>query len=336
MRPNLKKYTAIILFLTTLIAAQCGPENRPAPLPTAPPPTPTPQLIPPIQPGDGSDVMDRLLETGVLRVGLRVWPEANFSPPAFRGFSNAPTGGALNGFEVDIAHRLAEHLGLELELIEAPPLLIAGGDWRNAWDIALASLVPFDQPLAGSPAQTIIYSQPYGYLPLGVLVPAQVENIQSLAQLAGQRVGVLEHTAEQRLLSEAEPPLTVQGQPILPAPVPQMQLIVLSNLPKEIRELGQPENEDGAQLDAIIGPAPILQEAIKREFPVKLAPDAAQVALLPLAVAAKPQDGLAAERLVAEINQILDRLQRDGTLAEIYLRWYSQDFSRPPALENGE
>ena len=92
-------------------------------------PTPAPVLIPPIQPGDGSDLIDRLLARGVIRVGPRVWPEAEFSPPAFRGFSNAATGGALNGFEVDIARAVAENLGLELELIEAYPPVIASGDW---------------------------------------------------------------------------------------------------------------------------------------------------------------------------------------------------------------
>jgi hypothetical protein len=29
------------------------------------------------QPGDGTDLMDALLERGVIRVGIRVWPEAN-------------------------------------------------------------------------------------------------------------------------------------------------------------------------------------------------------------------------------------------------------------------
>ena len=97
-------------------------------------------LNPPIQPGDGTDLIDRLLETGIIRVGIRVWPEANFSPPAFRGASNSITGGALNGFEVDIAHLVAEGLGLELELVEAPPQVITSGNWRGEWDIALASL----------------------------------------------------------------------------------------------------------------------------------------------------------------------------------------------------
>ena len=120
----IKPKLTFIILLVFFSAVQCRPGPQSALPPTQEPPTPTPVLIPPIQPGDGSDLIDRLLENGVIRVGIRVWPGAEFSPPAFRGFSNAVTGGALNGFEVDLARQLAENLGLELELVEAyPPVL---------------------------------------------------------------------------------------------------------------------------------------------------------------------------------------------------------------------
>jgi ABC-type amino acid transport substrate-binding protein len=320
----------MVAIMLLLVAAQCQAAPPANMLPTTQPPSPAPLLIPPIQPGDGTDLMDRLLETGVLRTGIRVWPEASFSPPAFRGFSNAETGGALNGFEIDIARLVAEGLGLELELIEAPPLVIAGGAWRGEWDIALASLAPFDQPLEGVPAYNMVYSHPYGYVPIGILLPESENNIQTLAHLSGRRVGVLEHSALQRLLTPTEAQLTVQGQPLLSQPRPDLQLVVLSNLLKAIRQLGQPEGADDFRLEALFGPAPILEEAVKRGFPVKLAPEAYSIGIQPLVIATVPQDGLKVERLISEINKILSRLQRDGTLAEIYLRWYGQDLSRPP------
>ena len=319
------KFSWFILFLC-FIAAQCQATPQPTPPPTNPPPTPI--LIPPIQPGDGSDLMDRLLETGVIRVGLRVWPEAIFSPPAFRGFSNAETGGALNGFEVDLARLVAEGLGLELELVEAYPPVIATGDWRGQWDIAIASLVPFDQPQEAS-GRTLVFSRPYAYIPMGILNPTAANNIQALADLSGRRVGVLEHSAYQRLLTPGGSTLTIQQQPLLP-PIPaDVQPVVLSNLLKTIRQLSQPESEPEFQLDAIFGPAPIFQEAVKSDLPVQWV----KVGVQPLAIATVPQDNLKVDRLISEINKILERLQRQGTLAEIYLRWYGQDLSREDALK---
>ena len=309
-----------------LIAAQC----RPTPAPTGAPlvqPTPTlpqPALppFPPLQPGDGSDLIDRLLEIGLLRVGIRVWPEPNFSPPAFRGFSNAETGGALNGFEVDVARHLAAGLGLELELVQAYPPVIASGAWQGAWDVALASLVPFDQP--PPEAQTgLHYSKPYAYVPMGLLVPAGNNDIQTWGDLAGRRIGVLEYSSYERLLSAEGAKLTVGGQPLLVEPPPELRIVPLSNLPKSIRHLGNPaENDEPLQIDAIFGPTPIFQEAIKGDFPVKLAPQARNLGLQPLVVATVPREGLTVDRLIAEINNVLERLERQGTLAEIQLDWY--------------
>lgn len=296
---------------------------------------PTVLLFPPIQPGDGSDLLDRLLEKGVLRVGIRVWPEAMFAPPAFRGISNAATGGTLNGFEVDVARLLAEGLGLELELVEAYPPVITSGDWRGQWDIALASLVPFDQPPEQAVA-SLVYSNPYGYFPIGVLVPAENNNIQSVNDLSGRRVGVLEYSAYQRLVSSPDPPLTFRGQPLLLDIPNDTQPVALSNLPKAIRQLGQPADDKEAEVDAILGPVPILEEAIKSDIPVKLAPQAQNLGYQPLAVAAVPQDGLKVDRLITQINTVLDYLQQEGYLAEIYFRWYQQDYSQwPPTSRQG-
>jgi ABC-type amino acid transport substrate-binding protein len=269
--------------------------------------------------------MDRLLDIGVLRVGIRVWPEADFGPPAFRGIANA--GGGLAGFEVDIAHEVADGLGLELELVEASPRVITSGDWRGGWDIAMASLVPFEQPLKDSSAHNMVYSTPYGYIPMGLLIPAANDNIQTLAQLSGRRVGVLEHSAYQRLLTPEELPLTVQGQPLMPEPPRNLQLIVISNMAKAIRELGQPAAGQTPPVEVIFGPIPVFQASVERDFPVKLAPET--IGFQPLAIAVVPQDGLTINRLISEINKVLDRLQRQGVLAEIYLRWYEQDLSQP-------
>jgi ABC-type amino acid transport substrate-binding protein len=267
--------------------------------------------------------MDQLLETGIIRVGIRVWPEPMFSPPAFRGFSNAETGGALNGFEVDLAHQIADGLGLELELVEAYPPVLASGDWRGQWDIAIASLVPFDQPAEGA-SHALVFSKPYGYMPMGILSLATANDIQTFKDLAGRRVGVLKNSSYERMLGSEGATLT-SGQQVVLTQIPvDVQPVALANLQKAIRQLGQVESKPEFQGDAIFGPGPIFEEAVKSDLPVKWV----KVGIQPLAIAAVPPDKLKVNRLILEINKILDRLQRQGTLAEIYLRWYGQDFSQ--------
>ncbi len=324
MPAKLTSTLCLITLTVLLIATQCQADEQ-STTPTGALVTPTIALIPPIQPGDGSDLMDRLLEDGVIRVGIRVWPGADFSPPAFRGFSNAETGGALNGFEVDVARQVASGLGLELELVEAYPPVLASGDWQGEWDIAIASLVPFDQ----SP-DIMVYSQAYGYIPTAVLVSA-TSRIQGPNDLTGKRIGVLEHSASQRLLSAEGVSLTVGKQPILNQLPDTIEPVPVSNLLNTIKQLGN-QNVEEDIVDAVIGPASILQEAVKSDLPVKIV--ARNIGVSPLAIAVVPQDNLKIDRLVTEINKALTRLHHDGTLAEIYLRWYGQDFSQASASDN--
>jgi ABC-type amino acid transport substrate-binding protein len=329
-QPNWVSFVVLFL-LPLLLITHCQFPQQSPPTPGSPAggldtPT-TPPLYPPLRPGDGTDVADRLLETGVIRVGIRVWPGAEFSPPAFRGFSNAETGGALNGFEVDLARLLAGALGLELELVEAYPPVIASGEWQGQWDIALASLVPFDRP-------GVNYSRPYGYMPMGVLIPTEPAEVGDLADLAGRSVGVLEHSAYEQLLTGPEERLTIWGgQPFSTQLPPDVRPVSLSNLLKAIRELGQTESDP--PVDAIFGPAPVFQKAVSGQEPVRLLAAEDRLGVQPLVIAIVAPDDLTVERLVQEINDRLDRLERRGVLSELYLRWYDRDFSQIPA-PNGE
>lgn len=313
---------AVVVIATThcQVALPTTPESRPA--------TATPILIPTIPPGDGSDLLDQLLESGRLRVGVRVWPEADFSPPVFRAVTATDAGGALTGYEVEIARLVAAGLGLELELVEADPRLLVTGGWTNEWDIGIGSLTPVDQAPPGEPVQERAYSTPYGFIPMGILIPASEENINDLGDLFGRRVGVLEHSIYPRLLTPDGAQLTVQQQPFMLQPPADVELILLSNLQKSIRELGAANSEAEGQPDAIFGPTPMFEQAISRDLPVGLAPQAERVGLQPVSIVAVPRDGLTTDRLINEINKILARLREQGDLAEIYQYWTNQDLSR--------
>ncbi len=316
------KISLLALITALLLTAGCQPATPP---PTATPqPSPTPMLIPPIPRGDGSDLLDRLLDKGIIRVGIRVWPEASFSPPAFRGFSNAAIGGALTGLEVDVAKAIALNLGLELELVEAYPPIIAGGDWRGEWDIAIASLVPFDAPPPNT-RPDIRYSRPYALMPTGLLLP-QTSPVSGAAQLGGRAVSALEHSVYQRMLTPGEPLPPVGGQSLRGELARDARLLVLSNIQKSIRE-----TEEGKfRVDAYLGPAPVFEQAIRENnLPLRIIRDNEALPPQPLVIAAVPQDGLAVDRLIAEIDTVLIRLQSHGTLAELALKWYGEDISPP-------
>ncbi|EEW25595.1 transporter substrate-binding domain-containing protein [Rhodobacter ferrooxidans] len=130
---NRRAFTAISLALGLGLAAPAWSEDKP--------------------------VIDQIKETKVLRVGL-----GTFVPWAF-----VNKDGALVGFEVDVATRLAADLGVELELVP------------TAWDAIIPSLVAgqFDVVIGGltiteERAQTVDFTKPYEHSQTYVVVNANV------------------------------------------------------------------------------------------------------------------------------------------------------------------
>jgi ABC-type amino acid transport substrate-binding protein len=71
------------------------------------------------------------------------------------------------------------------------------------------------------------------------------------------------------------------------------------------------------------------QAIVENDLPFKVIRSPEKFPTHPLVIAAVPQDELTVERLIVEIDNILERLDRQGTLAELSLRWYRQDLSTP-------
>jgi len=294
------------------------------PTPTPPTPTPTSAYFQ-VKPGDGSDRLDQILERDVLRVCVRVWHDPAFSPPVFRGASNSATGGALTGFEIELAHLLADTLGVTLELIETHPTIILRGGWHNQCDIALAALTPFDQPSPLTIDQPLQFSRIYGYLPLGLLVAQDEATINTLNDLADQSLAVLENTAYQRIISENN--LTVQAQPLSLTLPETTQLIPMTTLLQATEQLSTTQAITNP-IKALFGPAPILQQVINEGWPVKFATDGQRIGYQPIAIAVAPPPDVTINRLLDTLNTIVTLADEQGVLAEFYYKWYDQDFSR--------
>lgn len=305
------------LLVFTLHCSLFAPKPPPQSLP---PPTLPPPLL------ADNDRLAQILADGLLRICLYVSPDAAFAPPAFRGGSNAATGGSLKGFEVELAHLLAERMTVMLELVETSRPIILSGNWQNRCDIALASLTPFDQPSPLTVDPPLLYSRPYGYLPIGLLVRQAETRIENLTDLENRSIGVLQETAHERLLTTSD--LTVQGQSLTVPLPPSVNVVPLSTMLQATSQLSQTEAANPAQIEAIVGPTPMLQQAINTGWPVKFAAQTEIMGYQPVAVALSPQDGLPVERLLTEINRILTELDEQAVLAEVYYRWYDKDFSR--------
>lgn len=309
----LRKWPLWAMGLSLLIVAgQCSSEPMPAVSPAASsiPPTETPLPVN-AQPPAGSearDLLDAVQTRGYLKVAVRVWPEAAFSPPMFRNVF-----GALDGYEVDVAHLLADGLGVGLEMSEGDPRLIEAGNWQNEWDMALAWL-----PVTDEAAQVLLFSDPYATDRGAIAVNRIDQAPQSVSALSGKTIGVPANTVYVNLMSGQA--VSRQGQFIVTDFPPDITVVPYRHDGNALRDL----TIDAPSLDAVFHSQYMLETAMT-ELPIALiATD-----LYPIGIgAAFDRRGLPAERFRVEINTILASTRQNGRLSQLAAKWYGRDVSK--------
>ena len=294
------------LVLLCLTTAQCNfPwDSPPPPIPETGPPTPAFNDPP-------QDLLDVVLQRGYLKVGVRVWPDAVFQPPLYR----LPIGG-LDGFEVDLAWALADHLGVELEMAERDPRQLGSGDWGGEWDLALAWM-----PITDQARQNLIFSHPYAYDVGRIAIPADEPASTQFEMLTGRRLGVPAITIYQQLLNGQT--LSVQGQAItLPIP-PNLQVKPYNRDGNALRDLTQPTRE----LEAVLHSQIVLEAALAAELPLRLLPEPRII--LPIGIAFD-RHGMPPERLHRQVNEALAQLRETNQLSDFALDRYTWDITVIP------
>ena len=312
---DLRQYSTVLrlpvlaVLTLCLLAAQCrNPLTFFRQSDIEPTSVPTPDLSDP-----ATDLLDVVYERGYLKVGVRVWPDANFNPP----LSRSPLGGLI-GYEVDLAWVLADGLGVGLEMAEADPRRIRAGDWQGEYDVALAWL-----PITDDSQQQLIFSVPYAYDRAWLVVHRDNETITDFDDLSGKQVGVPVFSLYEQILNGQSP--TIQGQSLSGAIPPGIDLRVYNRDGNAIRDLAE---GDGVVLDAVIHSQLVLNMAITDDLmPLKQAGE--PLFLAPIG-AVYDRKGMSSERLQSAIDDILSRRHRDGTLSDLSLKWYEADISVLP------
>lgn len=136
------------------------------------------------------DALDKIIAAGVIRIAV-----SQDLPP----FGAVGPKGKLEGYDIDVAHLIAEDLGVRLELVPVTsanriPWLMSG----NA-DLVVANL-----GVNPERAKSIAFSAPYAPFFSGVFGPSNI-NVKGIADLQGKRVAVTRDTLEERELSKLAP-----------------------------------------------------------------------------------------------------------------------------------
>ena len=235
------------------------------------------------------DMLARIQERGTLIIGT----EGTWSPWTYHD----ETDESLTGFDIEIGKLICAGLGVEPDFREA-----AWGDLLNGvggrFDI-LCNGVGYTEERAKSYS----FSIPYAYTPVVLVVRSDNEDITSLEDLNGKKTS---NSPSSTFAAFAE----ANGA----------EVIYADSLGETIQEviLGR--------ADATINAEASINDYLTEhpDAPLKV------VCYLPGEPVAYPMPlGEDSASLVAAVNEIIETAQQDGTLAELSIKYFGKDMTKP-------
>lgn len=186
MRKLTKSAMAALLAASVLTLAACGSQSGNAPKEETAAPEESTQAAATEEPtetdvaeeteaaeGTASGHLAEVLEKGKIVVAM----EGDWAPWSFHDMDT----NEVIGFDADVARGIAEELGVEIELVEAPwESLLAGLD-AGRYDMVVNGI-----EITEERGEKYDFSTPYGYIKTALIVRADNEEIKSFEDLAGK------------------------------------------------------------------------------------------------------------------------------------------------------
>lgn len=231
--------------------------------------------------GGGVDLSGvNLLKDGTLTVGSDIPfpPFEQGDPPDY------------TGFDIDLINAVADKLGLQTSIQDAPfNLLLSGGGGQ--FDLAIAATT-----ITTERAAKVDFSDPYFDAEQGLLVP-DGSDIQTVDDLSGKIVGVQQGTTGQTFATDNTGASEVR-------PFPQ-----INNAYNALKT---------GQVDAVINDLPSVQDAADKLGGLQVVQD----------FPTNEQYGIYAQKgspIIPAVNEALQQVKDDGTLTDLYQKWFKID-----------
>jgi polar amino acid transport system substrate-binding protein len=230
------------------------------------------------------------------------------------------TANELTGFDVDVAVEIAKRLGVEACFVTPDWMQIISGNWRDQWDISVGSMTITPERM-----KTLFFTQPYYATPATFFVHSDNTSYSNPNDLSGKKIGVCSGCTYQLFL---EGTLNLPGQEI-GYTVKNAEIVGYANEVMALQELAL---GDGVKLDAAFVASPTGKQAILNGLPVKQIGDPVYLEYLAAAVDRKQiHDPLS---FVNRVTEIIRQMHSDGTLKNLSMQYYGEDFTTTAAEFN--
>jgi polar amino acid transport system substrate-binding protein len=256
--------------------------------------------------GETQDLLAKIQADGVIRVS---------TDPAYppQSYLNEDTG-EYEGFDIDVATEIANRLGVDISW-EAPSWdLIIAGSWNDRWDMSVGSMT-----VTPERAQVLDFTPAYYYTPAVVAVHQDNTSIQNLdTDLDGKSIGVCGGCTYDYFLQKT---LEIPGY-TFDFVIDDANIVTYDTDSTAVQDLTL---GDGTRLDAVISSETVIQGAIDKGKPIKMA--GAPVFYEPLAVAFDKSAQLDTASLLQKVSDIVDEMHADGTLSDLSSEWFGVDYT---------
>lgn len=200
--------------------------------------------------------------------------------------------GELVGFDVDVAKRVGEILGLEVQFTDHPFDTILTDVNQDRYDVSIGSMTITEER-----AKKVDFTEAYYYTPAGILVKEGGQQIAGVEDLAGKKVGVGAGTTYLTWLqdnSDAKP-------------------VIYSTDADAFPDLAK----DNGRIDFAFTAVPTSIEAIRQGQPFELSGDPLYYEDLAFAIKKGEADWLAL------LDYSIQTMHEDGSLTDMSETWYA-------------
>jgi polar amino acid transport system substrate-binding protein len=298
-----KLYQVIIVAtLASLVLAACGAAATEAP----------------------TDLLDAIKQRGYILVST----DPNYEPQSFLNTeasrpsdtkcpSDALTTAEMQGFDVDVAKAIGDHLGVETCFATPAWEVITAGNWADKWDVSVGSMT-----ITTARQEVLDFSVPYYFTPAVVAVRAD-SGITDLAGLEGQALCVGSATTYDQWLNHDMEGLGLPESSIY-AEAPNVTVVPLET----DQECAQAIAAGREDFVGYVTSETVVNANIDAGFPVvKLG---SPVFSEDLAAAFDKSSTLSTDTLRAQVDELFNAMHSDGRLSDLSSQWFAIDLTQSP------
>jgi polar amino acid transport system substrate-binding protein len=299
-----KLYTFVMVaVLASLVLAACGAASTP----------------------QAEDLLGAIQQRGYILVST----DPNYEPQSFLNTEgerpadtkcpdDSLTTAEMQGFDVDVAKAIGDHLGVETCFATPDWEIITAGSWADKWDVSVGSMT-----ITTARQGILDFSVPYYYTPAVIAVRAD-SGISDMAGLEGQALCVGSATTYDQWLNGDFEGLGLPESSIYAQPPANVTVVPLST----DQECAQAIAAGREDFVGYVTSETVVDANIAQAYPVVKLGD--PVYSEDLAAAFDKSSSLPTDTLRAEVNELFTAMHEDGRLSALSNQWFGVDLTQAP------